>query len=133
MLDHYPILKCARGYIIKAFRILGILACSLVLPACVAPIAAIGTSSGAAVSTAGTAVGTAAVANPVTATSVASTVTTGKSPVEHAASAVTKKECSFFNVLDSKPICVEVIFPTVNDFSSPLPGPADAASEAPKQ
>ena len=63
------------------------------LSGCAAPIAAIGASSTAAASSAGTSVAAAAVANPVTATSVASTITTGKSPLEHAASAATKKEC----------------------------------------
>jgi hypothetical protein len=106
---------------------------SYLLAGCAAPLAAIGSSSSAAASTAGTTVATAAVANPVTATSVASTAATGKSPLEHAASAATKKECSFFNVLDSKPICVEITFPPINDFSTPLPGPADKTIETPTQ
>ena len=105
----------------------------VVLQGCAAPLAAIGASSGAAASSAGTTVAAAAVANPVTATSLASTAATGKSPIEHAASAATKKECSFFNVLDSKPICVEITFPPINDFSAPLPGPADQAVEPTKQ
>ena len=107
--------------------------CSLCLQACVAPIAAVGASGSAAASTAGGAVATAAVANPVTATSLASTAATGKSPIEHAASAATKKECSFFNPLSSKPICIEVTVPTVTDNSTPLLGPADQAVDTAKQ
>ncbi|WP_114638743.1 hypothetical protein [Polynucleobacter necessarius] len=110
-----------------------ILLCSLsLLQGCAAPLAAIGASSSAAASSAGTTVATAAAANPVTASSVASSVATGKSPLEHAASAATKKECSFLNALDSKPICVEITFPPVNDFSTPLAGPADKAAEPTK-
>ncbi len=103
------------------------------LQGCVAPIAAIGASSSAAASSAGGAVATAAVANPATATSLASTAATGKSPLEHAASAATKKECSFFNPLSSKPICVDVLVPKVTDNSTPLLGPADQAMEVFKQ
>ena len=99
------------------------------LTACAAPLAFLSSSGSAAAST----VGTAAVANPGTAASLASTATTGKSPLEHAASAVTKKECSFFNVIDSKPICIEVVLPTVTDKSEPLMGPADVIIELPKQ
>jgi len=93
----------------------------LVLTGCAAPLAALSSSGTAAASS----VGAAAVANPGTATSLASTAATGKSPLEHAASAATKKECSFFNVLDSKPICIEVVMPTITDNSTPLFGPAD--------
>lgn len=110
-----------------------ILLWAMSIQGCVAPIAAIGTSGSAAASSAGSTVVAAAASNPVTATSIASTATTGKSPVEHAASAVTKKECSFFNVFDSKPICVEITLPPINDFSAPLPGPADQAAETVKQ
>jgi hypothetical protein len=106
---------------------------SYLLQGCAAPLVAIGSSGSAAASTAGTSVATAAVANPVTATSLASTAATGKSPLEHAASAATKKECSFINVLDSKPICIEITFPPINDFSTPLPGPADKTTEPTKQ
>ena len=95
------------------------------LTACAAPLAVLSSSGTAAASTAGTA----AVANPGTAASLASTVATGKSPLEHAASAATKKECSFFNVIDSKPICIEVVLPAVTDKSEPLLGPADAVKE----
>ena len=98
------------------------------LTACAAPLAVLSSSGTAAASTAGTA----AIANPSTAASLASTAATGKSPLEHAASAATKKECSFFNVIDSKPICIEVVLPTVTDKSQPLLGPAEINSSAAK-
>lgn len=97
---------------------------------CAAPLAALGTTSTAAASSAGTTVTTAAVANPMTATSLASTATTGKSPLEHAASAATKKECSFFHILNGKSICVDVVMPKIIDNSAPLAGPADSPKEA---
>jgi hypothetical protein len=107
-----------------------LLSCALgLLTACAAPLAALSTSGTAAASTAGTA----AVANPATAASLASTVATGKSPLEHAASAATKKECSFFNVLGSKPICIDVVLPTITDNSEPFFGPADLSTETAKQ
>lgn len=96
------------------------------LTACAAPLAFFSSSGTAAAST----VGTAAVANPSTAVSLASTATTGKSPLEHVASAATKKECSFFNIIDSKPICIEIMLPTVTDKSEPLLGPADASKKS---
>jgi hypothetical protein len=99
------------------------------LTACAAPLAVLSSGGTAAASTAGTA----AVANPSTAASLASTAATGKSPLEHAASAATKKECSFFNVIDSKPICIEVVLPTVTDKSEPLLGPADSSKDTAKQ
>ena len=99
------------------------------LTACAAPLAVLSSSGTAAASTAGTA----AIANPSTAASLASTAATGKSPLEHAASAATKKECSFFNVIDSKPICIEIVLPTVTDKSEPLLGPADSRKETAKQ
>lgn len=99
------------------------------MTACAAPLAAL-SSSGSAVASS---VGTAAVANPGTAASLASTAATGKSPLEHAASAATKKECSFFNVLGSKPICVDIVLPTVTDNSEPFFGPADITTETAKQ
>jgi hypothetical protein len=116
----------------RAGLVVGALFANIFLGACVAPIAAIGTSGAAVSSTASTSIATAAVANPMTAASVASTVTTGKSPIEHAASAATKKECSFFNPLSSKPICIEVSAPTVTDNSTPLLGPSDQAMEVVK-
>ncbi len=103
------------------------------LQGCVAPLAAVGASSSAAASSAGGAVATAAVANPMTATSVVSTVATGKSPIEHAASAATKKECSFFNPLSGQAICIEIPVPTVTDNSTPLLGPADQVIDVVKQ
>lgn len=103
------------------------------LQGCVAPIAAVGASGSAAASSAGGAVATAAVANPVTATSLASTAATGKSPVEHAASAATKKDCSFFNPLLAKPICIDIPVPPVTDNSTPLLGIADQVPDTVKQ
>jgi hypothetical protein len=103
------------------------------LQSCIAPIAAVGASGSAAASSAGGAVATAAVANPVTAASLASTAATGKSPVEHAASAATKKDCSFFNPLLAKPICIDIPVPTVTDNSAPLLGPADQVTDVVKQ
>ena len=70
-------------------------------------------------------VGSAAVANPVTAVSATSTITTGRSPLEHATSEVTKKDCSFFNVFSSKPICEEIVIPSVKDQSEMIIGEAD--------
>jgi hypothetical protein len=98
-----------------------------------APLAAIGSSGTAAASSVGTTVATAAVANPVTATSIASTAATGKSPLEHVASAATKKECNFTNIVGPKPICEDVVMPKIIDNSSPLTGPADQPAEAVKQ
>ena len=107
-----------------------LISCALgLLTACAAPLAVLSSSGTAAASTAGTA----AVANPGTAASLASTVATGKSPLEHAASAATKKECSFFNVLGAKPICVDVVLPTITDNSQPIFGPADLSTETAKQ
>ena len=114
---HTPILW------VGLFCVLGLLS------ACAAPIAFLSSTGTAAAST----VGTAAVANPSTAASLASTAATGKSPLEHAASAATKKECSFFNVIDSKPICMEVVLPNISDKSEPLIGPADTANNTAQQ
>ena len=105
----------------------------LTLQGCVAPIAAISATGTTAASSAGTTVATAAIANPMTATSVASTAATGKSPLEHAASAATKKECSFFNVVGGKSICIDVVLPPVTDKSEVLLGPADIPQGTPKQ
>ena len=96
---------------------------------CAAPLAVLSSTGTAAASS----VGTAAVANPGTTVSLASSAVTGKSPLEHAASAATKKECSFFNVLDSKPICIEVVLPTITDNSLPLLGPADLPQKSSPQ
>ena len=113
ILARWVLLICALGF----------------LTACAAPLAVLSSTGTTAAST----VGTAAVANPTTAVSLASTVTTGKSPLEHAASAATKKECSFFNMLDSKPICIDVVLPTITDNSQPFFGPADLSTETAKQ
>lgn len=94
---------------------------STLISGCAAPLVALSSSGTAAASS----VGAIAVANPATTVSLASSATTGKSPLEHAASAATKKECSFFNIIDSKPICIEMVFPTVIDKSEPLLGPDD--------
>lgn len=99
------------------------------LSGCAAPLAALSSSGTAAASS----VGAVAVANPGTAASLASTAATGKSPLEHAASAATKKECSFFNVIDGKPICIEITLPPVTDKSEPLLGPADIGQTPAKQ
>lgn len=92
----------------------GFIVTLVLLTACAAPLAALSSSGTAAAS-------------------LASTAATGKSPLEHAASAATKKECSFFNVIDSKPICIEVVLPTVTDKSEPLLGPADSSKDTAKQ
>lgn len=92
---------------------------------CAAPIVALGSSTTAVASSAGTAAASVAVANPSTTVSAVSTVTTGKSPLEHAASAATKQDCNFLNALGSKPICVDIPVPQVKDMSEPYPGPAD--------
>jgi hypothetical protein len=102
---------------------------STTLTACMAPLAALGSSGTAAASSVGTTVASAAVANPVTATSIASSAVTGKSPLEHAASAATKKECSFINAFGSKPICEEIAMPQITDNSTLLLGPADTAKQ----
>ena len=99
--------------------------CPLLLSSCAAPLAALGASGTAAASSVGTAATTVAVANPMTATSIVSTATTGKSPLEHAASAATKKECSFMNVVGPKAICEDIPIPTINDKSEVYIGPAD--------
>jgi len=92
--------------------------CFAGLQGCAAPFMA-------AASSVGTAAGSAAAASPMTAVSVTSTVTTGRSPLEHATSAATKKDCSFFNVFSSKPICEEIVIPSVQDRSELIIGEAD--------
>lgn len=101
---------------------------TLLLSACVAPLAALGGSSAAAASSAGSAAATAAMADPSTAISLASTATTGKSPLEHAASAATKKDCNFLNALGAKPICIDVPIPKITDYSESYLGPADTVT-----
>ena len=102
--------------------------CPILLSSCAAPLAALGASGTTAASSLGTTVTTAAVANPMTATSIVSTAATGKSPLEHAASAATKKECSFINIVGPKPICEDIPVPAITDKSEAYLGPADQAS-----
>ena len=92
---------------------------------CAAPLLALSSSSTAAASSVGTAAVSVAVANPTTAASALSTATTGKSPLEHAASAATKQDCNFLNALGPKPICTDIPIPQVTDLSEPYPGLAD--------
>ena len=110
---------------IRALGLASFLTCALLLIGCAAPLAALGSASTASASTAGTAATTAAVANPATATSVVSTITTGKSPLEHATSAATKKDCSLFNLVGGKAICIDVAMPGITDKSEPFLGLAD--------
>jgi uncharacterized cupredoxin-like copper-binding protein len=110
---------------IRALGLASFLTCALLLIGCAAPLAALGSASTASASTAGTAATTAAVANPATATSVVSTITTGKSPLEHATSAATKKDCSLFNLVGGKAICIDVAMPGITDKSEAYLGPAD--------
>jgi hypothetical protein len=117
----------------KLFIILASVTTSLVLAGCAAPLVALGGATTSAASTAGSAAVSVAVANPSTAASAISTVTTGKSPLEHAASAATKQDCNFLNALGSKPICVDIPIPTITDKSEPYLGPADAPSPNTKQ
>jgi hypothetical protein len=127
-------LSAKNGRLTSSFYLVPLICSGIFcLPGCVAPMAAVGASGSAAASSAGTAVASTAAAYPVTATSLASTVATGKSPLEHAASAATKKECNFLNPLSSKPICVDVVVPPVTDKSTPLLGPADLIPEPVKQ
>lgn len=114
---------------LKAFAYLASPIVLCFLGGCVAPLAALSSSGTAAASS----VGAVAVANPSTAASLASTATTGKSPLEHAASAATKKECSFFNIIDAKPICIEMVLPPITDKSEPFLGPADTSPALGKQ
>jgi len=108
----------ALGAYVRPALVLLALSSSLLLQSCAAPFVA-------AASSVGSAAGSAAVASPVTAVSVTSTVTTGRSPLEHATSAATKKDCSFFNVFSAKPICEEIVIPSVKDQSEMIIGEAD--------
>jgi hypothetical protein len=107
-------------------RIIGGIFLCLNLGGCAAPLLALGGSATTAASSAGTVAASAAVANPSTAVSAISTVTTGKSPLEHAASAATKQDCNFLNALGPKPICSDIPVPKIKDMSEPYPGPADS-------
>jgi hypothetical protein len=99
--------------------------CLANLIGCAAPLLALGSSATTAASSVGTAAVSVAAANPSTAASVLSTATTGKSPLEHAASAATKQDCNFLNALGPKPICVNIPVTPVKDMSEPYLGPAD--------
>jgi hypothetical protein len=112
---------------------LGSLALCLSLTGCAAPLLALGSSATTAASSAGATVVTVAAANPSTAASAVSTVTTGKSPLEHAASAATKQDCNFLNALGPKPICTDVPIPKVKDMSESYLGPADTATPKTQQ
>jgi hypothetical protein len=67
---------------------------------------------------------------PLAAIGSASTVATGKSPLEHAASEATKKECNFLNLLGPKPVCQEFVMPRVTDHSQEIIGIADRQAPA---
>ncbi|MBU3626621.1 hypothetical protein ICN48_10310 [Polynucleobacter sp. JS-Safj-400b-B2] len=114
---------------LNTFRFSALALTLCIVNGCAAPLAALTTSSTAAASS----IGTVAVANPGTAASLASSAATGKSPLEHAASAATKKECSFFNFIDSKPICIEIVLPPVTDRSEPLLGSTEAPRKSAQQ
>lgn len=112
-----PILRVSRTFV-RSTLFLSALSSTLLLQSCAAPLVS-------AASSVGTAADSAAVASPVTAVSVTSTVTTGRSPLEHATSAVTKKDCSFFNVFSAKAICQEIMIPAISDQSELIIGEAD--------
>ena len=115
--------RCILWHSITATLTIGIGV--LLMSGCALPLAALSSAGVSSASTVGTAAGTAAMANPSTAVSMASTVTTGKSPLEHAASQATKKECNFLNFLGPKPVCEELVLPRVTDFSEAYLGEAD--------
>lgn len=100
------------------------------LGGCAAPLLALGGSATTAASSVGSVAVSAAVANPSTAASAISTVTTGKSPLEHAASAATKQDCNFLNALGPKPICSDIPIPKIKDMSESYLGPADRVPTA---
>ena len=114
-----------KPFWIAALKLAGLFLIPILLSGCAASVLAFSGAGTATASTAGTAATTAAVANPATAASLASSVTTGKSPLEHATSAATKMDCSLFNLVGGKAICVEVSAPGIKDKSEPYPGPAD--------
>lgn len=115
----------------RLYVVLGVFILSLGATGCAAPLIALGGATTTAASSAGSAAVSIAVANPSTAASAVSTATTGKSPLEHAASAATKQDCNFLNALGSKPICVDIPVPTINDKSEPFLGPADTPTPNP--
>jgi hypothetical protein len=116
----------SQAWLGSAFLLRGLsIAVLISTTGCAAPLMALGSSTTAVASSAGTAAASVAVANPSTAVSAVSTITTGKSPLEHAASAATKQDCNFLNALGSKPICTDIPIPQIKDMSEPYPGPAD--------
>ena len=117
---------------IRGLALGSLLISTIVCSGCAAPLAALGSVGTASASTAGTTATTAAVANPGTAASLASTVTTGKSPLEHVTSAATKKDCSLFNLVGGKAICIDVAMPGITDKSEPYPGLADQQATSSK-
>ena len=118
------------AFFMAIYSAMGGVTLGLMLSGCAAPLLALSSSTTAAASSAGTAAASVAVANPSTAASILSTATTGKSPLEHAASAATKQDCNFLNALGPKPICVDIPAPPIRDLSEPYPGPADASTPA---
>jgi hypothetical protein len=121
---HCIVWHCLAYTVIIGFSIFFLSGCAL-------PLAAIGSAGTGAASAVGGTIASAAVANPSTAVSVASTVTTGKSPLEHAASEATKKECNFLNLLGPKPVCQEIVLPKIMDHSQEITGIADRPSPLP--
>ena len=117
---------------IRGLALGSLLISAIVCSGCAAPLAALGSVGTASASTAGTTATTAAVANPGTAASLASTVTTGKSPLEPVTSAATKKDCSLFNLVGGKAICIDVAMPGITDKSEPYPGLADQQATSSK-
>lgn len=115
--------RCILWHSITAALIIGFGV--LFLSGCALPLAALGSAGASTASAVGGTATTVAIANPSTTVSVASTVTTGKSPLEHAASQATKKECNFLNFLGPKPICEELIIPPITDRSEIYLGEAD--------
>lgn len=121
------------AFFFNASVVLSGLTLCLNLIGCAAPLIALGGSATTAAGSVGTAATSAAVANPTTAASLLSTATTGKSPLEHAASAATKQDCNFFNLLGLKPICMDIPIPQVKDKSEVYPGPTDKQPTLPQK
>ena len=108
--------RCIAWHGLTCSAIIGLSA--LFLSGCALPIAATANAVGGAITTA-------VIANPITAASITTTVATGKSPLEHAASQATKKECNFLNLLGPKPVCQELVIPVIRDHSQEMIGLAD--------
>jgi hypothetical protein len=125
--NKHPILNVRQSRLnLSGWTAFGCIVLCFNLGACAAPLMALGGSATTAASSAGSVAVSAAVANPSTAASAISTVTTGKSPLEHAASAATKQDCNFLNALGPKPICSDIPVPKIKDMSEPYLGPADS-------